>query len=74
MEMSLLEILFKAWTESSADLAFQVASDTFALELNHPEHLADMSRLIVLFQLCDPTNMLAVETLEVRVCGAVRLV
>jgi hypothetical protein len=39
LEMSHLEILFTACTESSADLAFQVASDTF-LELDHPEHLA----------------------------------
>ena len=39
LEMSHLEILFKAWTESSTDLAFQVARDTF-LELDHPEHLA----------------------------------
>ena len=69
MEVSLLQVFLKAWTEVAADLTLEVAGDTFALEPHHSEHAAVVELVVVLLQLPDTANLLAVEALVVLVSG-----
>ena len=69
MEVSLLEVFLKTRTEVAADLTLEVAGDTFALEPHHSEHAAVVEVVVVLLQLPDTADLLAVEALVVLVSG-----
>ena len=68
MEVSLLQVFLKAWTEVAADLTLQVAGDSLALEPHHPQHLVVLE-VRVLLQLRDGSDLLAVETFVLVVPG-----
>ena len=68
MEMSLLKVFLKARTEVAADLTLEIAGDSLALEPHNTKH-STVLLLVVLLQLPDTSDLLAVKAFVVFVPG-----